>query len=405
MENYDQTNAEVSNKAEKTDTDSQESRLKRAINQYEFEQHHIQETYGKPFRDRFFAARTAIFADFNDVYGEDVHRLAREGKIVSDNRSEIEIHDQFAPQTLAVEQAMAEFEPNVDEWYQRLSEMPAGDEKTEAVKRFLSVLYVAGVSIQPTTDGNKQTFKTIVLSYMHDLLPDTRNTYPPMQQTNNEWHPDKDMGTAFFGGGFTPEGRDITSVSVPPFEPADEEEKTILDALALALKVDKRTPTAGGTQKDWNETWQRNGQTILKIADSVAAETNNPRFKQIRKELKRPDGARLYLQRESLTRLEEKGLHDPWQMRVTVYGGSGEKIDRASWAVKKLWGTPEGKAFTENYIFEGKGKTEQGDDSEAKLFWKATNALENQRLHMWKVMEGEEEHIQRHEEMLTRYSS
>lgn len=388
------------------DTNTEQSRLKRAVNQYEFENNGLAQTHGKKFKERFFAIRQAIFRDFANVQGEDVSRLAREGKIISDNRKKIEISDQFVPLTDAAEEAMSMIESKIDEWYQRIKSMNIEKDKIqEMVQRFLSVLYVAGVTIQPTTDGNKQTFKVLVSSYMHDLLPETADLYPPMQQTDADHSQDKDMGITFVGGALAHPDLDLTTIPVPPFEPNEEDEVSVLSALALANKTNKMQISSNASDADFDQLEKKKAQIIFKIAQALAHETKSKIFDRVQREAVIPSSAKGCLQQAALEYFIKKKKYDYWQIFATIFPGFEPKIARSTWAVKTLWASKEGIKFVEEYIFNGELKKNKGDNSKELLFWKASNVFDAQRVHMWQVMETKIEHQRRHAQMLSKYEN
>ena len=53
---------------------------------------------------------------------------------------------------------------------------PADPEK---VLDFIAAYYTIGMLIHPFEDGNGQTFKTVMTSYVHELLPDTKDLFIP----------------------------------------------------------------------------------------------------------------------------------------------------------------------------------------------------------------------------------
>jgi hypothetical protein len=391
--------------SEMVNTDTEQSRLKRAINQHAFEKNGLSQTHGKTFRERFFAIRQAIFRDFANVQGEDVSRLAREGKIISDNRKKIEVSDQFVPLTDSAEDAMTMIEAKIDEWYQRIkSENIDKDTMQEMVQRFLSVLYVAGVTIQPTTDGNKQTFKVLVSSYMHDLLPETAGIFPPMQQTDADHSQKKDMGITFVGGNLAPPDLDLTTIPVPPFEPNEEDEVSVLSALTLANKTNKMRISADASDVEFDQFEKKKAHLISKIAQALSYETKSKIFDKVQQEILMPSSAKGCLQRAALEFFIRKQKYDYWQIFATIFPGFEPKIARASWAVKTLWGSKDGVKFVEEYIFDGKLEKNKGNKSQELLFWKASNVFEAQRAHMWQVMETETDHEQRHTQMMEKYA-
>lgn len=395
-------------KLKKVDTDSEENRIKRGENQYQFQKEGIEQTYGKPLKERYFIIRNNIFKSFDNVKGESVKDYSEKNSIVSSLREQNEIRDEFVPLKEAADKVMPLFEENINRWYETINAMPSSEDKDKVTERFLSVLFVGGIHIHPAVDGNGQTFKLLVESYAKEMHSQVKDKFLPVKYTQDEWTAEKDMSIPFVGGGRTPEYRDISSVAVTPFKPADDEEKIILDGLDLARKV--KTRVSSSKYKDdealYNQ-MKKTGETIRAIMRSVASETKNLQFANFLEDerISRLDGggALVYLQRASEDRLREKGLHDTWEYHATVYSPPGEKVDRVSAAIKQLWGSEEGTSFAEKYIFEGVGMIDERETPKQELFWKATNALNDQREKIVKTFETEEEHERAHQEAMEKY--
>lgn len=389
-------------KSEVVNVDTEESRIKRAKNQYEFEEEKLDDLKGLTFRKRFFAIRKGIFKDFNNVEGENLSESEERGLIVSPLREQNEVHDQAVPYKEAAEMSMEKFEEKIDVWYQTIAEMPEGPERDLVAERLVSVLYHGGILIHPAVDGNGQTFKIMVESYLQELHSKCVDKYIPIKYEKIQ-DEGKEIGAISIGGGWTPESRDITNYPVKHFEPADEEEKTILDGLELVKNLSHREPDPGSSNEVFNAVRSNAAKRALSIVSSVARETNNRLFvdEVLNKRQNSDPGFILHDMRRVADKIiRQKGLHERWEYHPTIWGGQGQKYERASAATVRLWTTEDGLDLFEKFIFDGAVIAEPGENVDTELFYKVTQDLRNVQRNIMKVLETEEEHTLRHHNKL-----
>lgn len=230
----------LSKKSEpEVDTDLPKNRLKRAINHYQFEQTVLPVTFGLTFKERFLLIRASLFKGFSNISGEDYKKLLSEGKVLSDSRAQIE--DEFMPSNEAAEVAIEGYMATIDSWYQDIQALPEGRDKKEAAFRMLAALFVIGVLIHPTRDGNGQTFKGVTLSYLHDLLPEMRDYFIPIKYTSDTHKPTHEMAISFMGGGMLAMENDLTAGAVPKIEPKSDKDRRIMQGIEQANEI-QRTP-------------------------------------------------------------------------------------------------------------------------------------------------------------------
>jgi len=391
-------------------TDLPENRLKRAINHYQFEQETLPKTFGLSFKDRFLITRASLFKGFSNISGEDYVRLLREGKVLSDSRAQIS--DSFMPNNEAAEIALEAYMQMVDGWYQKITDMPEGEDKEEAVFRMIAALFVCGVLIHPARDGNGQTFKGIVLSYLHDLLPAKKDFFIPIKYDIEHHNLGHEMAISFMGGGgHVVMEDDLTGGRVPRIEPKSERDKRLLDFIAQIKKIENDTQYLLGesfAERD-RKREEAYGKLVeeagdeLQLSDYFKSEIvtyeDRRRLLFFRKKIPKYESLITTFRRGCINYLKTQG-YPIEQIDVTVRGSSGQKIDRASFAVRQLMGTDSGRKVLTDYVITG-GATIGEEDTPANiLFKKAVKMIGRQKENIKKTLESKGEHDQRHKEML-----
>jgi len=343
------------------------------------------------------------------VAGEDHKRLLSEGKILSDHRPQI--HDEFMPSNEAAEVALEGYMPMVDAWFRDIKARPEKIDRREATFRMMAAMFVGGVLIHPARDGNGQTFKGLILSYMHDLLPDHQERFVPIKYDRDHHNSTHEMAISFMGGGFLAMENDLTSGAVPDIEPKSDKDKRIVEYIDRANEIQYRTPYLEGESFEYRDT---------KVQLALSAMIN-----EFVSELKMPQIAEREIIRYTLERkfffLKRKipvympiinsfkrGCLDYFraqkypteQARVTVSSPTGEKIDRASNAARQLMGTEDGRRVLTQYVLTGSAQIEDEHTLTNELFRKAIKMIGRQEDSIRDTLETKEEHQRRHEDML-----
>lgn len=146
-------------KTNKIDTDDPEIRSKRIDNQIAL-QKDMSELYGHSLHDRITKIRQQIFKGIPNVQGNlvDVYRQVEVGTPGIDvyvGESRIDLY-------------MSNLAQIIDSAAYALKELPDG-QRVPAAQRLGSVLYTLALPIHPFLDGNGQTFRVAVESYLHEL--------------------------------------------------------------------------------------------------------------------------------------------------------------------------------------------------------------------------------------------
>ena len=344
-----------------------------------------------------------MFNGFNNVYGEDTQKLEAEGRIVNNNRQEID--DEYMPYVSTAEKIAVPFENKVNEWYEKINAIEDQDQKRQAAFRMASALFVGGVMIHPRVDGNGQTFKILVESYIHDLVPDLQDQYFPVKYSRSGWTPSQEMAVSFMGGGFVPPSQDLSQEPVTKMVPVSEDEQTVLDALDL-MRIAKRRISEIEDRDDikaFEKHWEKENNIAEKLGKVLSSELNEPEFKEVSayvlnkgtfKGKERLVGsAENSLQRAAHKYLRKLGNHPSWEIRTAVFGGAGTKIERISSVVERIWNTDEGINFLDNYVTNG---STQYEGEQSPLFEKLSRVLELQRAKMLQTLETADIHEEKH---------
>lgn len=396
-------------KSEEVNTDSEENRVKRAVNHYNFELADLPHTFGKNFKDRFVSIRLSLFKGFPNISGEDHSTLLSEGRVLSDDRAQI--HDEFMPSNEAAEAALEGYMPMVDRWYQEIQALPDGEDKDEATFRMLSAMFIGGVLIHPGRDGNGQTFKGLALSYMHDLLPHYGDKFIPIKYGRDTYTPEHEMAITFMGGRFLHEQNDLTAGAVPEIEPKTDKDKRVVDYINRAFEIQYRTPYI--EEESFDDREKKIEVALSEMIDEAARELGMPeiaekqiyRYAEEKRFLFLKKKVPVYLpqitsfSRGCLDYLRTQGYPSE-QVQVTVYGPPGQKIDRASNAARQLMATEEGQRVLTEYVMTGSAHVGEEDSLTNELFRKAVRMISKQKDNIQKTLETKDDHDRRHQEMI-----
>lgn len=391
-------------RTEVTNTNVESSRLQRAQNQFEFQQTRLSETFGKPFTDRFVLLRKNLFKGFTDVAGEDVHGLMEKGQVLSDARAHV--HNEFLPSNEAAAVALPKYIKLIDSLFEEIKSLPEAKTKIETAFRFLAVLFVGGVLIHPAKDGNGQTFKMLVQSYLHDLLPESRHKWIPIKYASGDEVVKRDMTVQFMGGRLLPESEDLIGGSVEHI-PRVGAAAALINGLEKLAGLQLKLVSSGALEPAAYIAAMNKG--VEQIIQTVAEEIGEKHFARREVETYREFGVgrfkikipKTYVQRretfDKAVREQFGKLGYPTEMiNATMNNGSGDQIDRASYAVRQLLATEEGLAFISKYVLTGQAETGGATPFQERLFGKAARAFDKLTLRIQEVLESEEEHQQRH---------
>jgi hypothetical protein len=163
---------------------NENSRAQRAIQQHEFyttEKNGLKATFGKSVVERYFQIRDALFPP--DTY-KWMHRVGvRPAMLVS--RS-IDMGGEDYPHLNELsEELLPNFFKLVDEYHDELQRI-GEDSREQLVMRFAAALYVIGITLHASIDGNGQTYQCLVLSYIHEFLPQYRNNFFPLKYSQEK---------------------------------------------------------------------------------------------------------------------------------------------------------------------------------------------------------------------------
>ncbi len=143
--------------------DTPENRLLRVKNQKKLEEH-LSDTFGQPVLTRLDIIHRKLFEGITGIQGEGMDRVrgikleTKEGLIEASYASQEYLKDRFLPELDAV----------VANLYSQIQTLPQA-ERSQAVQNLSSVIYALGIPIHPYREGNGQSLKLVVLSYLHEL--------------------------------------------------------------------------------------------------------------------------------------------------------------------------------------------------------------------------------------------
>lgn len=152
----------------------------------------------------------------------------------------------------------------IDETYEDIGMIDNQDRKDDAALRLVSVLYSLGITIHPALDGNGQTFKAMVLTYLHELTSVYRGKYFAIKFSSELHDKDTKIETLNLPKKFA-------ELNIPKVEPANEEDSQLLEMFQdLSLM---RTISPGENIK-----WQDN-LNELEVQIYTLAKKNADQFK------------------------------------------------------------------------------------------------------------------------------
>lgn len=255
--------------------------------------------------------------------------------------------------------------------------------------------------IHPTRDGNGQTFKAIILSYLHDLLPDHQERFVPIKY-DQTFDPEKEMAIAFMGGGRSvSEEEDLISGNVPAIETDDSRMNQLID---YALEA-RRLYYSDNSQEKIDELVS----SLVSDCENKLELKNLPQKRIINWENKKGwfrtkripiytppyvafmDGCFEYLKKHG---------YPAESISVSLNYGSNQKLDRASSAVRRLFATQQGQKVLSDYVMTGNAEIGEEDTLVNELFRKTIKMLGRQKENIVKTLETKDEHDRRHQEMM-----
>jgi len=133
-------------------TDNEKVRLERGIQQFEFENNQMEHLKGMPLLKRFLIIRRAIFGDIGNVKGFPPERLTFDGN--RENYPTKKVVTTFFPEFIKFIDTQAEV---------------LAVEDPQQIFRFCSVLFLFGIWIHNFPDGNAQTYRETILSYLREF--------------------------------------------------------------------------------------------------------------------------------------------------------------------------------------------------------------------------------------------
>jgi hypothetical protein len=156
------------------DTNSPEERLNRLINQRTIEPQ-LSNLTNESLVERITFIRENVFSQGNvrgekttSVRGRDV--LAKDFYYPSNER----VGEKYFPELVKLS----------DQLYDEL--LNPGKPTTEQIRRFCAVIYDMGILVHPYVDGNGQTFRLAIQSYINELSPEEPKKFLPYRIQNND---------------------------------------------------------------------------------------------------------------------------------------------------------------------------------------------------------------------------
>lgn len=143
--------------APSTNTDSNEVRQKRGVNQFRYEDTALSSCTSQPVSERYRIIREAIFKGIEDVKGVDPTEIHSKGQL-----------HEYPSRKLVREIYQPEFWEFVDHAYEEINTLK-DPERSSMGFRLAAVTYCLGVIIHHAEDGNGQTYKLLTLSYLREL--------------------------------------------------------------------------------------------------------------------------------------------------------------------------------------------------------------------------------------------
>lgn len=158
------------------DTDDPEVRALRVINQNNVEEE-LRLTFDMDFEQRFKFIRAKLFNGLPSVRGDSPteyreEELKRSLSVSKANYASADLVPIF----------IKEFSQQVDKLVQEVHFSP---EATDQARRLVTVIYCLGIPLHPYSDGNGQTLRLLMLSYLKQLAPNSfQGKYFPYKPTN-----------------------------------------------------------------------------------------------------------------------------------------------------------------------------------------------------------------------------
>ena len=175
------------------DTNQEPTRVQRALNQFDFygiegspQTHKVtfKDIIGLPLRERLGKVRQALYprtTPAGQINFDKVDTGVDFQQVVSRKRW---ILGKFYPDIALVEENLL---PNLCALVDSLEKVIGGLDETMQkliALRLASFLYIFGIYLHPSADGNGQTFQCAALSYLHQFNPDLRQRYFPIKYSN-----------------------------------------------------------------------------------------------------------------------------------------------------------------------------------------------------------------------------
>lgn len=164
-------------------TDHEAVRILRTLKQYQFyglsagPAITLEQTFDKPAVERFLQIREALFPKEDFPYIDEVGLNPRQltSRVIEDRK-------EFLPYMKVVgEDLLPSYFKLIDEIYETIKTLEDRKIREDCTFRLIAFIFTIGIVIHPAANGNGQTFKMLILSYLHELLPEFKDRYMPLK--------------------------------------------------------------------------------------------------------------------------------------------------------------------------------------------------------------------------------
>lgn len=367
-----------SSKPKELSTDAEIVRLQRCENQFKmYALVNVNETRAKvtiqslePLSapERFLAIRDAIFPEeqfpFIDEEGQ------KPAQLVS---RQLENKDSWYPKMEAVGRLLPKLFRLVDTCEDEIKKMTSRDQE-KAIIRMVGVFHTLGIFLHPTANGNGQTFKLEMLSYLHQYIPNLRDKFIPLKlpDTISEKNANV-LGIPI---------DDLTDFEVPGIKPKNEKDAQLIELFNEISKVTDIVDAQTSAKDRDNYTYGRE-KAVYDLAKRYSEQLKMPEllenfkpidwYKPLRvagKEIlpkiirskvgkeKVPDRTEKTLKSNIRSQLEKRG-YDQYALNTTLQGDT-PKIVRTTAVLETLFDNVDS---LETFILQNKKPEETlGDD-------------------------------------------
>lgn len=160
------------------DTNSEEVRLQRGMNQYEYERT-FSNIVGKRAQERYREIRSGIFKNISNVHGENVAGVVRE-------KQESCLLQRYPRPQIANDIFIPSFWGFLDQEVTKLNEEKDSPLRRTQGFRLASITYVLGILIHQARDANGQTYRLISLSYIREFCPQWDKYWFPIKYSSDK---------------------------------------------------------------------------------------------------------------------------------------------------------------------------------------------------------------------------